>query len=62
MTVVVEGKMEIQFFTKDCNGDLIADGSPVTLTSGQTGYVAAGALDLKIPSAAPACLQSDYID
>lgn len=41
MTVVVEGKMVIQFYTQSENG-LVADGDPVTLNKGDTGYVAAG--------------------
>lgn len=41
MTVVVEGKMVIQFFTKGPNG-LLPDGEPVVLSQGDTGYVAAG--------------------
>jgi quercetin dioxygenase-like cupin family protein len=41
MTVVVEGKMAIQFFTKSGNG-LVADGSPVILNQGETGYIQAG--------------------
>jgi quercetin dioxygenase-like cupin family protein len=41
MTVVVEGKMAIQFFTKGKNG-LVADGSPVILNQGETGYIQAG--------------------
>ena len=41
MTVVVEGKMAIQFFTKSDNG-LVADGSPVILNQGETGYIQAG--------------------
>ena len=41
MTVVVEGRMRIQFFTND--GDaLVPDGEPVELVAGQTGYIAAG--------------------
>ena len=41
MTVVVEGKMSIQFFTK--SGDtLVADGEPVILNKGDTGYIKAG--------------------
>lgn len=40
MTVVVEGKMAIQFYVKD--GDkLVPDGDVVILEQGQTGYVAA---------------------
>ncbi len=41
MTVVVEGRMVIQFFTRQ-GGALVPDGEPVTLAAGQTGYVAAG--------------------
>ncbi|GMR16057.1 MAG: hypothetical protein BMS9Abin31_0361 [Gammaproteobacteria bacterium] len=41
MTVVVEGKMTIQFYTKSDDG-LIADGEKVTLNEGDTGYVKAG--------------------
>ena len=40
MTVLVEGKMAIQFFTR-VDGKLVADGEPVILTQGMTGYVAA---------------------
>ena len=41
MTVVVEGKMSIQFFTKSDNG-LVEDGEPVVLNQGETGYIKAG--------------------
>ena len=41
MTVVVEGKMSIQFFTKSDDG-LIADGEKVILNKGDTGYIKAG--------------------
>lgn len=41
MTVVVEGRMRIQFFRRE-GGALVTDGEPVTLSAGQTGYVAAG--------------------
>ena len=41
MTVVVEGKMSIQFYTKS-DGDLVADGDVVILNKGDTGYVKAG--------------------
>ena len=41
MTVVIEGKMAVQFFTKSANG-LIADGKPLILQTGDTGYVKAG--------------------
>ena len=41
MTVVVEGKMAIQFFTQ-AGDKLVADGEPVILNKGDTGYVKAG--------------------
>jgi quercetin dioxygenase-like cupin family protein len=41
MTVVVEGKMAIQFFEKR-DGALVPDGAPVILNQGDTGYVKAG--------------------
>jgi quercetin dioxygenase-like cupin family protein len=41
MTVVVEGKMAIQFFV-ETGGALVADGAPVVLNKGDTGYVQAG--------------------
>jgi len=41
MTVVVEGKMVIQFFTKSETG-LLADGEPLVLNKGDTGYVQSG--------------------
>ncbi|MEA1890988.1 MAG: cupin domain-containing protein [Pseudomonadota bacterium] len=41
MTVVVEGKMSIQFYTQSEDG-LIADGDEVILNKGDTGYVKAG--------------------
>lgn len=41
MTVVVEGRMVIQFYRRETDG-LVADGPPVTLAAGQTGYVSAG--------------------
>lgn len=41
MTVVVEGKMSIQFYTKSDDG-LIADGAEIILNKGDTGYVKAG--------------------
>ena len=40
MTVVVEGKMAIQFYRQD-GGKLVKDGEPVVLGQGQTGYVSA---------------------
>jgi mannose-6-phosphate isomerase-like protein (cupin superfamily) len=41
MTVVVEGKMAIQFYTRNADG-LTPDGDSVILGSGQTGYIKAG--------------------
>ena len=41
MTVVVEGKMSIQFYIKSADG-LVADGEKVYLNKGDTGYVKAG--------------------
>lgn len=41
MTVVVEGRMAIQFFTRNGDG-LVPDGERVILKTGDTGYVAAG--------------------
>jgi quercetin dioxygenase-like cupin family protein len=41
MTVVVEGKMAVQFYTKGPDG-LVPDGDPVVLGKGDAGYVAAG--------------------
>ena len=43
MTVVIEGSMDIQFFTKDPkSGALIKDGDIVTLNAGDTGYITSG--------------------
>ena len=41
MTVVVEGKMSIQFYVKSRDG-LVADGDNIILNKGDTGYVKAG--------------------
>jgi quercetin dioxygenase-like cupin family protein len=41
MTVVVEGKMSIQFYQHEA-GALVPDGERVVLTQGQVGYVRAG--------------------
>lgn len=41
MTVVVEGKMAIQFFTKTSAG-LVPDGDPMILHKGDAGYIKAG--------------------
>lgn len=41
MTVVVEGRMSVQFYTKTAGG-LVADGEPIILNKGDTGYIKAG--------------------
>ena len=41
MTVVVEGKMTIQFYTRTAEG-LVPDGERVVLDRGDTGYIRAG--------------------
>ncbi len=41
MTVVVEGKILIQFYTRE-NEQLLPDGPALELTQGQVGYIAAG--------------------
>ncbi len=41
MTIVVEGKMSIQFYKKNADG-LDLDGEPVILNKGDTGYIKAG--------------------
>lgn len=41
MTVVVEGRMLVQFYTRK-DGALVKDGEPLELRQGQTGYVSAG--------------------
>ena len=41
MTVVVEGRMAVQFFTRD-GGELVPDGEPLVLNKGDTGYIRAG--------------------
>jgi quercetin dioxygenase-like cupin family protein len=41
MTVVIEGKMAVQFFTKQ-GDELIPDGEPLILNKGDTGYIKAG--------------------
>jgi quercetin dioxygenase-like cupin family protein len=41
MTIVIEGKMSIQFFTQSDDG-LVADGEQLVLNSGDTGYIKAG--------------------
>ena len=46
MTVVVEGKMSIQFYKRSAeqatDGRLVVDGDPVILSKGDTGYISAG--------------------
>lgn len=41
MTVVVEGKMSIQFYTRTADG-LVPDGGQIVLGKGDTGYIKAG--------------------
>ena len=41
MTVVVEGKMAVQFFVRQ-DGELVPDGEPLVLNRGETGYIRAG--------------------
>jgi quercetin dioxygenase-like cupin family protein len=41
MTVVIEGKMSIQFYTKSSDG-LVPDGEKIYLNKGDTGYIKAG--------------------
>ena len=41
MTVVVEGRMAIQYFTEE-GGALVKDGEPVILAQGEAGYIPAG--------------------
>ena len=41
MTVVIEGKMAVQFFTKTHTG-LVTDGEPLILNQGETGYIKGG--------------------
>ncbi len=41
MTVVIEGKMSVQFFIRTDNG-LVADGAPLILNQGDTGYIQSG--------------------
>jgi len=41
MTVVVEGSMSVQFYTRSGDG-LVPDGPELALTKGETGYITAG--------------------
>ena len=43
MTVVVEGKMAVQFFVRE-GDELVADGEPLILSSGDAGYIKAGCI------------------
>ncbi|ABO96468.1 predicted protein [Ostreococcus lucimarinus CCE9901] len=42
MTVVVEGSMAVQFFTKSDDGTLVKDGAPLVLKKGDAGHIAGG--------------------
>ncbi len=41
MTVVIEGSMAVQFYTRE-GGQLETDGEPLVLKRGDSGYIAAG--------------------
>ena len=41
MTVVIEGRMSVQFYIRTPEG-LVADGEPLELRKGDTGYIKAG--------------------
>lgn len=41
MTVVIEGRMSVQYFTRTDRG-LVADGEPLILNQGDTGYIKSG--------------------
>jgi quercetin dioxygenase-like cupin family protein len=41
MTVVVEGRMSVQLYTRSEEGKLVPDGDPIVLRKGDTGYVKA---------------------
>ena len=41
MTVVVEGRMAVQFFSRE-GGELVPDGEPLVLGKGEAGYIRAG--------------------
>ncbi len=41
MTIVVEGRMSIQFYSRSADG-LVADGEKIFLNKGDTGYIKAG--------------------
>jgi len=50
MTVLIEGRMSIQFYTKSAEG-LVADGEKIILNKGDTGYIKANRIH-----------DADYID
>jgi quercetin dioxygenase-like cupin family protein len=50
MTVLIEGRMSIQFYTKTAEG-LVADGEKIILNKGDTGYIKANRIH-----------DADYID
>ena len=41
MTIVVDGKMSIQFFKKTTGGELVPDGQRIYLNKGDVGYISA---------------------
>jgi len=41
MTIIVEGKMSLQFYTRSAEG-LVRDGAKIVLNKGDTGYIKAG--------------------
>ena len=41
MTVVIEGRMSVQFYTRTADG-LVPDGEKIILNEGDTGYIKAG--------------------
>jgi len=41
MTVVIEGRMSVQFYNRE-GADLVPDGDPLVLDKGATGYIRAG--------------------
>ena len=41
MTIVIEGRMSVQFYTRS-GDDLVEEGEPLVLEKGDTGYIAAG--------------------
>ncbi|MGB5306168.1 MAG: cupin domain-containing protein [Gammaproteobacteria bacterium] len=41
MTVVIEGRMSVQFYNRE-NGELVPDGNALVLSKGDTGYIKSG--------------------